>query len=202
MFTGIITDKGQVASLEKSEDGMTVRIKSGFQADTIETGCSICCSGCCLTVTDFGEADAGCWFEVDISNESLALTTLGQWEIGSPVNLERAVTLSTELGGHMVTGHVDGLATIVAQAGDGDSVRFDLEAPVDLAGFIAKKGSVTLDGTSLTVNGVDARQFSINLIPHTLGVTTWGKKQVGDAVNLEVDLIARYVARLVEYNAD
>lgn len=202
MFTGIITDKGRVAALEKSKDGMRVRIECGFLADTIETGCSICCSGCCLTVIQFGKADAGCWFEVDISNESLALTTLGQWEIGSPVNLERAVTLSTELGGHMVTGHVDGLAKIVAQADDGDSVRFDLEAPDDLAGFIAKKGSVTLDGTSLTVNEVKDRQFSINLIPHTLDVTTWGKKRVGDNVNLEVDLIARYVARLVEYNAD
>ncbi len=202
MFTGIITDIGRVASLTKSPDGMTARIDTRYPVDSIEIGCSICCSGCCLTVVKFGPGDTGSWFDIDISNESLAMTTLGTWEEGSPVNLERAVTLSMELGGHLVTGHVDGLARIAGLEKDGDSVRFDIEAPVDLAGFIARKGSVTLDGVSLTVNGVEGTRFSINLIPHTLDATIWGKKAVGDQVNLEVDLIARYVARLFEYQTD
>ncbi len=202
MFTGIITDVGRVVSLKKSPDGMTARIESRYPAETIEIGCSICCSGCCLTVTEFGTIEPGSWFNIDISNESLALTTLGAWEEGSSVNLERAVSLSMELGGHLVTGHVDGLGMIVSRADDGDSVRFEIDAPDDLAGFIARKGSVTLDGVSLTVNGVKGTRFSINLIPHSLEATIWGQKQVGDQVNLEVDLIARYVARLYEYQAD
>jgi riboflavin synthase len=202
VFTGIITEIGRVASLTKSPDGMTARIESQYPEETIETGCSICCSGCCLTVTDFGALDAGSWFDIDISNESLALTTLGAWQEGSPVNLERAVSLSMELGGHLVTGHVDGLGKIVSLEKDGDSVRFEIDAPVDLAGFIARKGSVTLDGVSLTVNGVEGTRFSINVIPHTLEATIWGKTRVGDQVNLEVDLIARYVARLYEYQAE
>ncbi len=202
MFTGIITDIGRVASLTKTADGMAARIQSRYPADSIEKGCSICCSGCCLTVTDFDARGDGSWFDIDISNESLALTTRGQWKPGDSVNLERAVSLAMELGGHLVTGHVDGLGKLVGREDDGDSVRFEIDAPADLAGYIARKGSVTLDGVSLTVNGIEGTRFSINLIPHTLEATIWGARQVGDFVNLEVDLIARYVARLYEYQAD
>lgn len=200
MFTGIVTDIGGIVSASRTDDGMTARIGCSYPSDSFEAGCSICCSGCCLTVTEFGSSDGQSWFETDISNETLALTTLGQWADGSRVNLERSMTPSSELGGHLVTGHVDGLAEIVDLVEDGDSIRFELLVPPQLAPFIAKKGSVTLDGTSLTINEVDGANFSINLIPHTLEVTTWGDRAIGDKVNLEVDLIARYVARLLSHD--
>lgn len=201
MFTGIVSDIGTLVKLEQGADGdRKLTVDCGYDADTIELGASICCSGICLTVTEFGAAADGSWFCLDASNETVAKTTLGGWRSGAKINLERALTLSTELGGHLVTGHVDGIATIVSRLSDGESERFVFEVPDELARFIAEKGSVALDGTSLTVNEVDGRTFGVNLIAHTLTVTTWGDKRPGDKVNLEVDLVARYVARLREFD--
>lgn len=194
MFTGIITDLGRV----EDKDGGRFHIACAYDADGIALGASIACDGCCLTVTDVEAAQGGAVFGVDVSNETLNCTTLGLWAPGRPVNLERALTLETELGGHIVTGHVDAVATVAERRTDGDSVRFDIEVPADLAHFIAAKGSVALDGTSLTVNEVSGTRFGVNIIPHTLTQTNWGRKEAGDTVNLEVDLLARYVARISE----
>jgi riboflavin synthase len=168
-------------------------------------GASIACGGPCLTVVGFGEREGGCWFDVDAAAETLERTTVGEWQAGTRVNLERSLKIGDELGGHIVTGHVDGVATIVAKeaitAGDdpwGPTARFTLKVPPALAPFIAEKGSVCLDGTSLTVNSVNDDMFSVLIIPHTLAVTTWGDRQAGDKLNLEVDLMARYAARLAD----
>ena len=201
MFTGIVSDLGKIAKVERTSGGMRATIESSYDARALEVGCSIAHAGCCLTLIDFAAADAGCWFTVEISNESLDFTNLGEWQVGSKVNLERALGMGEELGGHLVTGHVDGVAEIVSRAPDGDSERFVFRVPEELAPYIASKGSVTLDGTSLTVNEVNGREFGVNLIPHTLKVTTWGEKSVGDRINLEIDIIARYVARLLEYRS-
>ncbi|MGQ0671942.1 MAG: riboflavin synthase [Hyphomicrobium sp.] len=195
MFTGIITDLGEVAS----RDGGRFAIRSGYDAATIALGASIACDGCCLTVTGVMPAEGGSVFAVDVSNETLSKTTLASWQPGRRVNLERALKVGDELGGHMVSGHVDGLATIVDVMPDGESRRFTFDAAPALARFIASKGSVALDGTSLTVNDVAGRRFGVNLVPHTLTVTTWGRKRAGDTVNLEIDPLARYVARLMEF---
>jgi len=195
MFTGLITDVGEVAA----RDGGRFRIRSHYPAAEIAIGASIACSGVCLTATSIEPADGGSVFTVDVSNETLSKTTLGTWQAGTPVNLERSLTAGSELGGHVVTGHVDGKARITDIRADGDSQRFLFDAPDNLGMYIAPKGSVALDGTSLTVNEVAGHTFGVNLIPHTLQVTTWGNRRIGDVVNLEVDLFARYIARLLEY---
>lgn len=195
MFTGIITDIGNIATRE----GGSFKIDCSYSPDSIEVGASICCDGVCLTVTGVAPAAQGARFSVDVSNETRSRTTLGNWQPGRRINLERSLALGAEMGGHVVSGHVDGLATIVDIRQDGESVRFSFEAPEHLSHYIAPKGSIALDGTSLTVNEVSASRFGVNLIPHSLQVTTWGEKSVGDEVNLEVDLLARYVARLMEF---
>jgi riboflavin synthase len=195
MFTGIITARGTVIARQ----GGVFTIDAPYEAAGIALGASIAHDGCCLTVTSLGAIAGGARYTLDVSNETLSKTTLGTWAPGTVVNLERALKAGDELGGHMVTGHVDGVATISAIRADGDSRRFTIEVPPDLAPFIAAKGSVALDGTSLTVNEVTATSFGINLIPHTLTVTTWGEKKVGDRLNLEIDPLARYMARLLEF---
>ncbi|MEL6374890.1 MAG: riboflavin synthase [Pseudomonadota bacterium] len=196
MFTGIITDIGTVAAI----DGGRFTIDSAYEADSIALGASIACDGCCLTVIERApRADGtGARFAVDVSNETLSKTTLGSWSAGSRINLERAMRAGDEFGGHIVSGHVDGLATVQDVYEDGASRRFVFRAPDALQAFIAPKGSVALGGTSLTVNDVDGATFGVNLIPHTLTVTTWGATKPGDAVNLEIDMLARYVQRAVD----
>jgi riboflavin synthase len=194
MFTGIITDIGELAERE----GGRFAIRCGYAPDSIAIGASIACDGACLTATEVTRAGSGSLFKVDVSNETLSKTTLGDWLPGQRINLERALKAGDELGGHIVAGHVDGVARIVAIRPDGESRRLTLETPRDLARFIAPKGSVALDGISLTVNDVDQDRFGINVIPHTLTHTTWSAKKPGDRVNLEVDVFARYVARAME----
>lgn len=193
MFTGIITDIGEVRALEKRGD-LRARIGTGYDTATIDLGASIASDGVCLTVIEIGPD----WYDVEISAETVSKTNLGDWELGKRVNLERALKVGDELGGHIVSGHVDGVADIVAMSEEGDSTRVTLRAPESLAKFIAPKGSVALNGTSLTVNEVDGCDFGINFIPHTKEATTWGDAKVGDRVNLEIDTLARYVARLAE----
>jgi riboflavin synthase len=193
MFTGLITDVGRIVSAS----GGAARIATAYPAHALSIGGSIACDGCCLTMTEVAPDGDGAWFGVDLSNETLSRTTLGRWREGACVNLERPLRQGDELGGHFVTGHVDGLARIVDRRSDGASVRFMLEAPIDLSPLIASKGSVALAGVSLTVNEVDGRRFGVNIIPHTLSATTLGAAGPGDDLNLEADLLARYVARLV-----
>jgi riboflavin synthase len=174
-------------------------METRFDPAGIALGASICCGGICLTVTGLPPADSGQrWFEVEAWEEALRLTTASDWEPGTRVNLERALRVGDELGGHIVSGHVDGTAAIVDRRDEGDAVRFTLEAPGELARFIAPKGSVALDGTSLTINGVAGRRFDVLLIRHSLAATTWGERRTGDRANLEVDTMARYAARLAE----
>ncbi|WP_270728537.1 riboflavin synthase [Shimia sp. Alg240-R146] len=193
MFTGIITDIGEVRALEKRGD-LRARIGTGYDTAGIDLGASIASDGVCLTVVELGSD----WYDVEISAETVSKTNLGSWVEGKAVNLERALKVGDELGGHIVSGHVDGVAELVAMQDEGDSTRFTFRAPEALAKFIAPKGSVALNGTSLTVNEVDGCEFGINIIPHTKEVTTWGAAKVGDAINLEIDTLARYVARLAE----
>ena len=196
MFTGIITDVGEIIELEKRGD-LRARIKTNYDAKGIAFGASIACDGICLTAVDFGDN----WFDVEISAETVSKTIIGSglWEINYKVNLERSLKVGDELGGHIVSGHVDGIATVSSIVDEGDSTRFTFEAPMELARFIAPKGSIALNGTSLTVNEVKENAFGINLVPHTKKVTSWNKTQVGDPINLEIDTLARYVARLAEY---
>jgi riboflavin synthase len=199
MFTGIVTDIGKVAAVSPLAEGRRLRIETAYDPATIDIGASISCSGVCLTVVALPEAGSNArWFEVEAWEEALRLTTIAEWKAGTRINLERALKVGDELGGHIVSGHADGTALIVERTDEGDAVRFTLEAPSDMARFIAPKGSVALDGTSLTVNGVDGVRFDVLLIHHSLAVTTWADRQVGDRVNLEVDTMARYAARLVE----
>ncbi len=193
MFTGIITDIGTVTDLEQAGD-LRARIRTGYDTKGIDIGASIASDGVCLTVIELGSD----WYDVQISAETVSRTNLADWTNGKRVNLERALKVGDELGGHIVSGHVDGVAEIVAMHDEGDSTRVTLRAPRDLARFIAPKGSVALNGTSLTVNDVDDCDFGINFIPHTKTATTWGDARVGDRVNLEIDTLARYVARLAE----
>jgi len=196
MFTGIVSGIGTLVK----RDGSRFTIAAPYKAKSLEEGASVACDGCCLTLVEIGKAKGkGCVFVVDVSNETLAHTTLGEWQEGRRINLERALALGEEFGGHIVTGHVDGRAKIVSRYPDGDSVRFLMDAQAALAGFIAPKGSIALNGVSLTVNEVDGMRFGVNIIPHTLTHTTWGDRQPGDLVNLEVDLLARYVARLNQF---
>jgi len=194
MFTGIITDIGTIRSREQRGD-TRFAIRTGFDTGTIAIGASIACSGVCLTVVQKG----GDWFAVDVSAETLSRTCLGDWQAGSRVNLERSLKVGDELGGHIVSGHVDGLANVVEIRQEGDSLRVVLEVPGNLAGYIAEKGSVALDGVSLTVNQVSGTQFGINLIPHTRAVTTLSDIAVSRKLNLEIDVLARYVGRLREW---
>lgn len=198
MFTGIITDIGRIIALEKRGD-LRARIGTGYDIAGIDIGASIACDGVCLTVIATGRNGTG-WFDVEISAETVSKTNLGAWAEGRRVNLERALKLGDELGGHIVSGHVDGVAEVIAQHDEGDSTRMTFRAPAALAGFIAPKGSVALNGTSLTVNEVNGTDFGINFIPHTKQATTWGDVRPGDRINLEIDTLARYVARLREWN--
>ena len=199
MFTGIVTDIGEVASVEKRGD-TRFTIATAYDPATIAVGASISCSGCCLTAIEMGKLQNGRGtFAVEASAETLSKTTLGNWKFGTRVNLERALKMGDELGGHIVSGHVDGLGEIVSITPEGDSQRFRFKVPDGIARFIAVKGSATIDGTSLTVNEVERNIFGVNIIPHTQAVTTWGHARVGDAVNIEIDMLARYVARLAEF---
>ncbi len=198
MFTGIITDVGEVLELEQRGD-LRARIGTIYDVDGIDIGASIACNCCCLTVVALGREPRN-WFDVEISAESVAKTNISDWTVGKPINLERALKLGDELGGHIVSGHVDGVAELIDLQDEGDSTRMTFRAPDDLAKFIAPKGSVALNGTSLTVNDVDGATFGINVIPHTKEVTTWGNVSIGDAINLEIDTMARYVARLREWD--
>lgn len=197
MFTGIITDIGSVKSVEQRGDTRFV-IGTHFDADDIDIGASICCSGACLTVVEKGRDDADFWFAVDVSAETLSKTTLGRWSSGTAINLERALKVGDELGGHIVSGHVDGVGRVVDSRPEGDSIRWVFEVPDDIAPFVAPKGSIAINGVSLTVNEVSGSRFGVNIIPHTAAQTTFGTLAVGDKVNLEVDPLARYVARLLE----
>lgn len=194
MFTGIISDRGELRAIEGGSDKRLV-IATAYPVESIAMGASIACSGACLTVVD-RRAD---WLAFDVSAETLASTTLGAWRVGAAVNLERPLRLGDEMGGHMVLGHVDDVARVEASHDVGGSRRLSLAAPEEISGFIAAKGSVALDGVSLTVNRVESTVFEVNIIPHTLRVTTLGELRVGDRVNLEIDVLARYVARYNEW---
>ena len=199
MFTGIVSDIGGVTAVQQAGEGLQrLKIACGYDRASIAQGASIACSGVCLTVVGTGEEGGRTWFAVDAAAETLRLTTVGRWRIGSKVNLERALKHGDELGGHMVSGHVDGLVDVLSREDGSESANLALRAPRALARFIAAKGSVPLDGVSLTVNTVEGDTFSVLIIPHTLKVTTLGALRSGDQVNLEVDMLARYAARLAE----
>lgn len=198
MFTGLVSDVGTILSVEQKGDLRRIRIACSYDPKTIALGASIACSGPCLTAVEMGTDKDQAFFEVDAAAETLARTSVGQWKPGTRINLERSLKIGDELGGHIVTGHVDGMGKIINRRDFDGMAHFDIEAPAELARFIAEKGSISLDGTSLTVNGITGRVFTILLIPHTLAVTTWGERKTGDDLNLEVDLMARYAARLVE----
>jgi riboflavin synthase len=204
MFTGIVTDVGEVRSVKPRASNLhRITIACAYPRTELIDGASIACSGVCMTVVGAGEEDGRTWFAVDAAAETLAVTTVGRWRHGSHVNLERSLKLGDELGGHLVAGHVDGLASVIAREDmtdkpSVDMARFSLRAPRELARFIAPKGSVALDGVSLTVNAVEGDTFSVLIIPHTLSVTTFGTLRQGDDVNLEIDTMARYAARLME----
>ena len=193
MFTGIITDLGRVKNVEKAGD-TRFEFETAYDMDTVDIGASIACNGACMTVIEKGQN----WFAITASGESTTTTTMDSWEVDTKVNFERACRVGDELGGHIVSGHVDGMAEIVSITEEGDSYRFKFKAPQDLKNFIAPKGSVTLNGVSLTVNEVEDDVFGINIIPHTMEVTTFGASKAGDLVNLEIDMLARYVQRLLE----
>lgn len=202
MFTGIVTAMGTVEAVEilgQNHGGQDKRftIATPFDPATIDLGASIAHDGCCLTVTSLGAVEGGSNYTIDASTETLNLTTLGQWQTGTRVNLERSLKLGDEMGGHLVSGHVDGVARIIKREDGDNSSLFEIEVPDDLAKYIAKKGSVCLQGTSLTVNSVEGIRFTLMLIPHTLAVTTWGQRKVGDHLNLEIDQMARYAERLM-----
>ncbi|MEK4033832.1 riboflavin synthase [Methylocystis sp. IM3] len=196
MFTGIVTDIGEVVSVTPRGDLRRLRIGCAYDAETIAIGASIACAGTCLTVVAVAREEGRTVFDVDAAAETLAKTTVGAWAQGTRINLERALKIGDELGGHIVTGHVDGVARILSRDDFDGMGRFWIEAPHELSRFVAQKGSVALDGASLTVNQVEGDRFSVLLIPHTLAVTTFGGRGAGDALNIEVDMMARYAARL------
>ncbi|MFZ5707074.1 MAG: riboflavin synthase [Pseudomonadota bacterium] len=196
MFTGIITDIGTIVATEQRGD-LHVRIACSYDTGSIDIGASIACSGACMTVVELGQD----WFAVDISGESVSRTAPGRWESGRKLNLERSLKLGDELGGHIVTGHVDGVGTVASIGTEGDSKRFEIRAPAELAPYLAEKGSITVDGVSLTVNTITDQPdgstlFGLNIIPHTAAVTTIGLLEIGDSVNLEIDVLARYLRRM------
>ena len=194
MFTGIVTDVGRVRRITPTARDHRYEIETAFGTATLDLGASISHAGCCLTVTEKGSG----WFAVEVSGETLSKTTLGDWAEGTRVNLERAARLGDELGGHIVSGHVDGLGTVMSITPEGGSHRMEIEAPAPLHRYIAAKGSITVDGVSLTVNTVEGRTFGLNIIPHTWAHTTLGGLAVGNSVNLEIDMLARYLARWQE----
>lgn len=201
MFTGIITDVGTISAIEQRGD-LHVRIACGYDTATIDIGASIACSGACMTVVELGPD----WFAVDISGESVSRTAPDRWVAGRRLNLERSLKVGDELGGHIVTGHVDGVGTAVSVSVEGDSHRLEIRAPAELAGYLAPKGSISVDGISLTVNSVDDQPdgstiFGLNIIPHTFAVTTLGQIKEGDGVNLEIDVLARYLGRMEQLRA-
>jgi riboflavin synthase len=198
MFTGIITDLGTVQLIAKRGD-TTIKVATAYDPASIAIGASIACSGPCLTVVGKGGREGDAWFSVEASAETLSKTTLGSWTVGARVNLERSLKVGEEIGGHIVSGHVDGVGDVLSVEPEGDSTRIRIRAPKQLAKFIAAKGSIALDGTSLTVNEVDGATFGVNIIPHTAKVTTWGAIKTGDKVNIEIDMLARYLARLKEF---
>lgn len=198
MFTGIVTSVGEITEATRRGDDLRLVIASDYAPETIAIGASICCSGVCLTATAKGAHERGGWFCADLSAETLSKTTFGDRVVGDRLNLERSLKVGDELGGHIVTGHVDGVGEIVGLHDDGESLRVTVEAPAAIARFIAAKGSVAMDGASLTVNEVDGNRFGVNLIPHTRTVTTFGGLSEGLRVNLEIDVLARYVARLAD----
>ncbi len=198
MFTGIVTAIGTVEQIDTMGEDKRFTIQSPYDASTIDLGASIAHDGCCLTVTSLEQTADGARYTIDASTETLRLTTLGGWQPGMRINLERSLKLGDEMGGHLVTGHVDGMAKVIRRDDGENTSLFEIAAPKDLAKFIVKKGSVCLQGTSLTVNNVDGDRFTLMLIPHTLAVTTWGDRQVGDAMNIEIDLMARYAERLMQ----
>ncbi|MCJ8508090.1 riboflavin synthase [Rhizobium lemnae] len=203
MFTGIVTDVGSVSALTQLDEGIRLRVTTSYDPRTIDIGASIAHAGVCLTVTKLSETDSNeRWYEVEAWEEALRLTTISSWTVGTRINLERALKIGDELGGHIVSGHVDGKAEILSITSEGEAVRIRLRAPQQYARFVAPKGSVALDGTSLTVNAVEGTDFDILLIRHTLEVTTWGDRKAGDFVNFEVDTMARYAARLAEFPAN
>ncbi|MEE2654452.1 MAG: riboflavin synthase [Pseudomonadota bacterium] len=193
MFTGIITDVGEVRSVEQKGD-FRVEINTRYDTSEIDLGASISCSGACLTVIEKGQN----WFAIEASSETVDRTTIGDWSVGTKVNTERALKLGEELGGHIVSGHIDGIAKIISTEPEGDSIRFEFESPENLKCFISEKGSVALDGVSLTVNNVLGNRFEVNIISHTQTNTTFSQRSVGDKINLEIDMLARYVSRLLE----
>lgn len=202
MFTGIVTAVGEIVAVDPREVGVKLRVASSYDPDGIAIGASIAHAGCCLTVIDRGRLpDGRGWHDIDASPETLRATTMGEWTVGTAVNLERSLCLGDEMGGHLVTGHVDGIAVIEERIEDGDMAVFRFRVPHALARFVAPKGSVALDGTSLTVNEVIGDTFTVQIIPHTLAVTTWGQRKTGDNVDFEIDLMARYVARLRDADA-
>jgi riboflavin synthase len=199
MFTGIVTDVGEVVAVEPRAKGLArLKIACGYDPDTIAIGASIACSGVCLTVVGRGRDGNRAWFAVDAAAETLQVTTVGAWRSGRRINLERALKVGDELGGHIVAGHADGVATLAAREELTDMARLTFQVPTEFARFIAPKGSVAVDGVSLTVNEAEGDTFSVLIIPHTLAVTTLGALVAGDTVNFEVDLMARYAARLLE----
>ncbi len=193
MFTGIVTALGQIEKVDAGRSDVRYSISTPWDMSTFAMGSSIACSGCCLTVVE----KEGSSFSVDVSRETLSKTNLEKWDVGSRINLEQSLKLNDELGGHIVSGHIDGLAVIESIVPEGGSFRLRLRVPSDLQKFIAPKGSVALDGVSLTVNEVEEDIFGINIIPHTWEVTTFGQARVGDAMNMEIDVLARYVARIL-----
>jgi riboflavin synthase len=201
MFTGIVTDIGEVTAVRPRGEGLRrLKIACSYPRASIAEGASIACSGVCLTVVGIGEEDGRTWFAADAAAETLRMTTVGNWRHGTRINLERALRMGDELGGHIVQGHADGMAVLAAREDLNDMAQLSFRAPSALARFIAAKGSVALDGVSLTVNAVDGDTFSVLIIPHTLRVTTLGAIRTGEQLNLEVDLMARYAARLLESN--
>lgn len=198
MFTGIITDVGEILSLKKTGD-TRIAVATSYDTSTIDFGASIACSGVCLTVVDKGDN----WFSVDVSGETLSCTTLGSWQMGTKVNLERSLKVGEELGGHIVSGHVDAVGDVISVEADGDSKKFTFSLPENLKSFVVQKGSITINGASLTVNKVTDQSgsptlFTVNIIPHTFDKTTFGNLKDGDRVNLEIDILARYVSRMRE----
>lgn len=201
MFTGIVTDIGEIADIEPLNEGLKIKIATHYDAGSIDIGASIACSGVCLTVVEKSSGNSNrSWFVVEAWEEALRLTNISHWKVGSHINLERSLKLGDEMGGHLVSGHVDGQAEIISVTEEGDARRFQLKVPQELAPFIARKGSVALNGTSLTVNSVKDNLFDVLIIHHTLEVTTWGKIAKGEKVNIEIDQLARYAARLSEFS--
>ena len=198
MFTGIITDVGTLELVSKRGD-TTFKVKTSFDPALIPIGASIACSGPCLTVIAKGGRAGDAWFSVEVSAETMSKTTLGDWDVGHRINLEKSLKVGDEIGGHIVSGHVDGVGEVARVAAEGGSTRFKIKAPKTLAKFIAPKGSICLDGVSLTVNEVDGAHFGVNIIPHTSKETTWGEVEVGRKINIEIDMLARYLARLKEF---